>query len=109
MKIRTYHIAKGINKFSKGNSAKCFVAAWIGGEFGGEWIHVYVWLNPSAVHLKLSQHCSSAVCCAGPESEVQIWEETNHSSNSTNYRSSDTQTPRFCLLDYDKGYGVKCE
>ena len=23
----------------------------------GEWIHVYVWLSPFAVHLKLSQHC----------------------------------------------------
>ena len=26
------------------------------GSFGGERIHVYVWLNPFAVHLKLS-HC----------------------------------------------------
>ena len=25
--------------------------------FGGEWIHVYVWLSPFTVHLKLSQHC----------------------------------------------------
>ena len=30
---------------------------WMGREFGGEWTHVYVWLSPSAVHLKLSQHC----------------------------------------------------
>ena len=22
-----------------------------------EWIHVYVWLSPFAVHLKLTQHC----------------------------------------------------
>ena len=28
------------------------------GEFGGEWIHVYVWLSPFTVHLKPSQHCS---------------------------------------------------
>ena len=41
---------------STGNSAQCYVAAWMGGEFGGEWIHVYVWLSPFAVHLKLSQH-----------------------------------------------------
>ena len=27
------------------------VAAWMGGEFGGEWIHVYVWLSPLAVYL----------------------------------------------------------
>ena len=26
-----------------------------GGEFGGEWIHVYVWLSPFAGHLKLTQ------------------------------------------------------
>ena len=26
------------------------------GSFGREWIHVYVWLSPSAAHLKLSQH-----------------------------------------------------
>ena len=25
-----------------GNSAPCYVAAWMRGEFGGEWIHVYV-------------------------------------------------------------------
>ena len=41
---------------STGNSAQCYVAAWMGGEFGGEWIHVYLWLSPFAVHLKLSEH-----------------------------------------------------
>ena len=41
---------------STGNSAPCRVAAWMGGEFGGAWIHVYAWLSPFAVHLKLSQH-----------------------------------------------------
>ena len=49
-----------INKdllYSTANSAQCYVAAWMGGEFGGEWMHVYVWLSGSAVHLKLSQHC----------------------------------------------------
>ena len=30
------------------------LAAWMGGEFGREWIHVYVWLSRSAMHLKLS-------------------------------------------------------
>ena len=29
----------------------------MGGELGGEWIHVYVWLSTVAVHLKLTQHC----------------------------------------------------
>ena len=42
--------------YSTGNSAQCYVAAWMRGEFGGEWIHVYVWLSPFAVYLKLSQH-----------------------------------------------------
>ena len=26
--------------YSTGNSARCYVAAWMGGDFGGEWIHV---------------------------------------------------------------------
>ena len=43
--------------YSTGNSAQCCVQVWMGGEFEGEWIHVYVWLNPSTVPLKLSQHC----------------------------------------------------
>ena len=34
---------------------------WRVGEFGGEWIHVYIWLNLFTVHLKLLQHCQSAV------------------------------------------------
>ena len=28
--------------YSTWNSAQCYVAAWMGGDFGGEWIHVYV-------------------------------------------------------------------
>ena len=39
---------------STGNSAQGFVVPWMGEEFGGQWIHVYVWLSCSAVHLKLS-------------------------------------------------------
>ena len=30
---------------STGNSAQWYMAVWMGGEFGGEWIHVYVWLS----------------------------------------------------------------
>ena len=33
----------------------------MGGEFEGECIHVYAWLSPFSVHLKLSQHCSSVI------------------------------------------------
>ena len=28
--------------YSMGNSAQCYVAAWMGGELGGEWMHVFV-------------------------------------------------------------------
>ena len=28
--------------YSTWNSVQCYVAAWMGGEFGREWIHVYV-------------------------------------------------------------------
>ena len=49
--------------YSAGNSAQCYAAAWMGGEFGGEWIHVYVSVCVCVcvcvfvVHLKLSHHC----------------------------------------------------
>ena len=42
--------------FSTGDSAQCYVSAWVGGTFGGEWIRVAVWLGSSAVHLKLSHY-----------------------------------------------------
>jgi len=32
--------------YSTWNSAQCHVVAWMGGEYGGEWIHVHVWLSP---------------------------------------------------------------
>ena len=28
------------------NSAQCYLAVWMGGEFAGEWMRVYVWLSP---------------------------------------------------------------
>ena len=28
--------------YSTWNSAQCYVAAWKGGGFGGEWIHAYL-------------------------------------------------------------------
>ena len=40
-------------------SCDSFVSCTAGGFFTHEpsWIHVQVWLSPSAVHLELSQHC----------------------------------------------------
>ena len=49
---------------STGNSAQGCMAAWMGGEFEGDWIHGYVWPSPFPVHLfvqQLSQHCYSAI------------------------------------------------
>ena len=45
----------------------CSVVAWMGRGLGREWIHRYVWMNPFAVHLKLSQHwllIGYVLCCA---------------------------------------------
>ena len=43
--------------YNKANSARSYVAAWMGGEFRGEWVHISVWLSLSAVHVKLSKYC----------------------------------------------------
>ena len=47
--------------YNTGNSVQCYVAAWMGEGFEGEWIHIFVWLSPFAVHLNISQHCQSAI------------------------------------------------
>ena len=41
--------------YSIQNSVQSYVAAWMAGGFGGEQIHIYVWLSPFTVHLKLLQ------------------------------------------------------
>ena len=38
--------------YGTGNSAQCCVVIWRGGEFGGEWMHVYIQLSSFTVHLK---------------------------------------------------------
>ena len=43
--------------YCTGNSAQCYEAVGMGGEFGGEWIQVHVWLSPFTIHLKWSQYC----------------------------------------------------
>ena len=55
---------------STGNSAQCYVAAWMGGTFRGEWIH-----TPFYVHLKLSQHCKSAIPQYKIKSLKTIWSQ----------------------------------
>ena len=45
----------------RGKLCCCYVAAWRGGESGGEQTRVYVWLSPFTVHLKLYQHCQLAI------------------------------------------------
>ena len=38
--------------YSTGNSAQCHAAGWMRGKFGGERMHVYVWLSSFVVRLK---------------------------------------------------------
>ena len=42
--------------YSTVNFVQSYMVAWKGGELGGIWIHVCIWLSPFAVHLKLSKH-----------------------------------------------------
>ena len=35
-------ITNEIQLYSTDNSAQCYMAAWMGGEFGGEWTHLYM-------------------------------------------------------------------
>ena len=60
MDMYTLYLKWIINKdllYSTYSFAQCYVAAWMAREFGGEWMHVYVWLSLFTVHLKPSPHC----------------------------------------------------
>ena len=49
---------QGPTVYNTWNSApQGYMAAWVGGEFGGKWTHVYIWLGPFTIHLKPSQNC----------------------------------------------------
>ena len=72
-----FHLKWITNKdlqYSTWNSAQCCVEAWMGGESEGEWVHVYVWLGPFPVYLKLPQHCLliGYVLVLSPFSRVQL-------------------------------------
>ena len=43
-------ITSRVQLHNTGNSAQCYVAAWIGGQFGGEGIRVYVLLYTENCH-----------------------------------------------------------
>ena len=43
--------------YSTWKSAQCYMPAWMGRGFGGEWIHIQGWPSPFTLLLKLSQHC----------------------------------------------------
>ena len=43
----------------------------------GEQMHIYVWLSPFAVHLKLLQHCSSAILQYKIKSKKQKQKQKN--------------------------------
>jgi len=48
--------------YSRRDSAQRSVAAWMGGGFGGGWIHEYVWPSPFAVHLELWHQLCARAC-----------------------------------------------
>ena len=43
--------------YSTRSSAQCYVAAWMGGECGGEWMQVHVLLSPFTLPLNVSRCC----------------------------------------------------
>ena len=46
---------------STGNSAQWYVVAWRGGEFGGEWIHIYLAESLPCSPETITQYCQSAI------------------------------------------------
>ena len=72
----------------------------LGREFGGEWIHIYVWLNPFAVHLKLSQYCLLISYTSIQNKKLKKKQNTEHNtlSNKLINTSSEPIIPLLSLL-----------
>ena len=47
--------------YSTGSSTQSYVAAWRGGEFGGEWIHIYLAESLPCSPETITQYCQSAI------------------------------------------------
>ena len=54
------------------DSAQCYVAVWRGGEFGREWIHLHVWLNP----LLFTRNCHNIVNWLYPNTKYKVKKKT---------------------------------
>ena len=55
--------------YSIWNSAQCYVAAWMGGEFGREWIHVYLY---GWVPLLFTWNCHNIVNRLYPNTKLKV-------------------------------------
>ena len=81
----------------------------MGGEFGGEWMGVYVWLNPFVVHLKLSQYFKSAMWSESESHSVvsnSLWPHGLYSS--WNPPGQNTRVSSLSLLQGNLPYpGIK--
>ena len=72
---------------------------WMGGEFGGERIHVYVWLSLFAVHLKLSQHCGLS---AIPQDEIKSLKKILRIVLYLSYKKSSHELLHLALIKFLK-------
>ena len=79
--------------YSTWTSVPCYVAAWMGGEFGGEWVHVRTWLSPFAVHLQLSEHCLLIGYAPIRGSQVAQWVRNLPAVQETRARSQGQKDP----------------
>ena len=83
--------------YSTRNSAQCSAAAWMGKGLGGEWIHVYVWLSPFAIHL--NYHSIVNRLYPNTKKKLEKEEFTNLQCELLNFSASlETGTLPVCLL-----------
>ena len=59
------------------NSVQCYVADRLGGESGGEWIHVYIRLSPS-LFTRHYHNTVNQLCVLSRFSHIQLCDPTDH-------------------------------
>ena len=87
--------------YSTGNSPQCYVAAWMGGKFGGEWIHT---------HTHTHTHMAESLRCTPETTTILFIGYTPIQNNKfkvrkkTEFSSEDNNENNFVIILYKKKF-----
>ena len=86
--------------YSTWNSAQCYVAAKMAGEFAREWMHAYVWLSPFAIQLNLFYYVNQLCCCSVTQLCLNLCNPMDCSTSGLPVLQYLQSSPKFILTEW---------